>query len=288
MPLGSRGLGSIAALCLAGAACGSQPSSSGGPTTPTPPSAAIRALTLSATAGFRHDSIVAARQALAGAAAATGRFTVTSADDVAGVSAASLDSHDVLVFLMTSGELPFTVEQKTAILTFVSRGGGFVGVHSAADTLYGWPEYGELVGVYFREHPWTRRATVIVEDRTHPTTSALDSSFSIEEEFYTFRENPRPRVHVLLRLDAASVGGSGDYPLAWTRAYGRGRVYYNALGHFAATWNNPLFQRQIVEAIVWAGGSREDRATVPGTQEKGAGHGFERQADHTLAARNRQ
>ena len=61
-------------------------------------------------------------------------------------------------------------------------------------------------------------------------------------------------MQVLLRLDAASVGASGDYPLAWTRTYGSGRVYYNALGHFAATWANPLFERQIVEAIVWAAG----------------------------------
>jgi type 1 glutamine amidotransferase len=211
-------------------------------------------LALSATAGFRHDSIPAARQALAGAAASSGRFTITATDDVATVTTASLAEQDVLVFLMTSGELPLSAEQKAAILAFVSRGGGFVGVHSATDTLYDWPEYGTLVGAYFREHPWTRRATVIVEDRAHPATAMLDSSFAIEEEFYAFRENPRPQVQVLLRLDAASVGASGDYPLAWTRAYGSGRVYYNALGHFAATWANPLFQRQIVEAIAWGAG----------------------------------
>jgi type 1 glutamine amidotransferase len=80
----------------------------------------------------------------------------------------------------------------------------------------------------------------------------LGGQFSIEEEFYAFRENPRPRVHVLLRLDAASVGGAGDYPLAWTREQGNGRVYYNALGHFAATWGQPLFQQQILGAILWA------------------------------------
>ena len=52
------------------------------------------------------------------------------------------------------------------------------------------------------------------------------------EEFYTFRDNPRPRVQVLLRLDAASVGAAGDYPLAWAQSFGSGRTYYNALGHF--------------------------------------------------------
>lgn len=129
----------------------------------------------------------------------------------------------------------------------------------------------------FKEHPWTTRVTVAVEDRAHPITSMLGPSFSIEDEIYTFRENPRPHAHVLMRLEAASVGASGDYPLAWTRAYGSGRVYYNALGHFAATWSNPLFLRQIVEAIVWAGGTSTapPQRTIRRTRTKGASHGFE-------------
>src|SRR5439155_10309547 len=139
----------------------------------------------------------------------------------------------------------FTDDQKAAMLDFVSRGGGFLGAHSATDTLYEWPAYGALVGAYFKEHPWTQQAAVIVEDGTHPSTAALGSRFSISEEFYTFRENPRPRVQVLLRLDAASVGAEGDYPLAWTQTYGSGRVYYNALGHFSETWRDRRFQDQL-------------------------------------------
>jgi type 1 glutamine amidotransferase len=72
------------------------------------------------------------------------------------------------------------------------------------------------------------------------------------DEFYTFRENPRPRVQVLVRLDAASVGSTGDYPIAWAQPYGGGRAYYNALGHFPETWRDPRFQRQIAGAIRWA------------------------------------
>ena len=81
----------------------------------------------------------------------------------------------------------------------------------------------------------------------------LAAQFSIEEEFYAFRENPRPRVRVLLRLDTSSVGASGDFPLAWAHSYGSGHVYYNALGHFPGTWTNPLFQQQIAAAIQWTG-----------------------------------
>ncbi len=104
-----------------------------------------------------------------------------------------------------------------------------MGAHSATDTLYSWPEYGQLIGAYFKEHPWTTVASVIVEDQAHPTTAGLGASFSLREEFYTFRENPRPNVSVLLRLDAASVNAAGDYPLAWTKAsWQRPRVLQRA------------------------------------------------------------
>ena len=232
-------------------ACSSQ-SSPQSPVTPSGSSGAVRVLMLTATAGFRHDSIATARQVLT-SLASSGGFTVTVTEDLSLISAANLSNYDVLFFALTSGELPFSAEQKSAILAFVSGGGGFLGVHSATDTLYDWPEYDQLIGAHFRDHPWTQPATVIVEDRSHPTTSMLGGQFSIEEEFYAFRENPRPRVQVLFRLDVGSVGATGDYPLAWTRAQANGRVYYNALGHFPATWNTPLYQQQIVAAIRWLG-----------------------------------
>ena len=218
------------------------------PGVPTQP---VRVLMLTATAGFRHDSIETARQVLAGLAATSGEFTVTATEDLSTINAANLAMFDVVFFALTTGELALTDVQKTALLAFVSGGGGFMGAHSATDTLYGWSEYGQLVGAYFKAHPWTRSATVIVEDQSHPSTAALGASFSLVDEYYTFRENPRPNVQVLLRLDAASVGASGDFPLAWTQTYGNGRSYYNALGHFASTWNDTRFQQQLAGAIRW-------------------------------------
>jgi type 1 glutamine amidotransferase len=211
-----------------------------------------RVLMLTATAGFRHESIVTARAVMTGLAAASREFEVTTTEDLSSTSAPSLTDYDVIFFALTSGELEVTAEQKSAIVNFVGRGGGFVGVHSASDTLYGWSDYGRLVGAYFKEHPWTEQATVVVEDQTHPATAGLGERFSVLEEFYTFRDNPRPRVQVLLRLDAASVGSTGDYPLAWVQSSGNGRVYYNALGHFSDTWNDRRFQQQLVGAIRWA------------------------------------
>jgi type 1 glutamine amidotransferase len=207
---------------------------------------------LTATAGFRHDSIGTARQVMANLAATTGEFRVTATEDLSMLSASSLANFDVLFFALTSGELALTAEQQSAITSFVAGGRGFLGAHSATDTLYGWSEYGVLVGAYFKEHPWTQQGVVIVEEQGHPSTAGLGDRFSLMEEFYTFQENPRPRVHVLLRLDPASVGSAaGDYPLAWSQTYGNGRAYYNALGHFSSTWNDQRFQRQLAGAIRW-------------------------------------
>jgi type 1 glutamine amidotransferase len=212
----------------------------------------VRVLMLTATAGFRHDSITTARDVMASLAAAGGEFTVTATENLSSITSSTLAGYDVLFFALTSGELAFTPDQKAAIVGFVSGGKGFLGVHSASDTLYDWPDYGRLVGAYFKEHPWTQQATVVVEDSSHPSTTGLGERFGLLEEFYTFRENPRPRVQVLLRLDSASVGAAGDYPLAWVQEYGTGRAYYNALGHFSETWRDQRFQRQIAGAVRWA------------------------------------
>jgi uncharacterized protein len=242
----------VALFACSSAQAPAQPDAPPNGPAPSPSARPLRVLMLTATAGFRHGSIDTARQVMTGLGAPSGAFTVTATDDTSAVTASALGDADVLFFALTTGELPFSADQKAAILAFVSRGGGFVGVHSATDTLYEWPEYGSLVGAYFNDHPWTQRATVVVEDTSHPTTSTLGDRFSIEEEFYRFRDNPRPRVHVLLRLDAASVSASGDYPLAWTNVYGSGRVYYNALGHFSETWLDRRFQDQVTAALSWA------------------------------------
>jgi type 1 glutamine amidotransferase len=247
----------ISSILVAGVltACGSQDSPSAPTMVDPPPSGSpVRVLMVTATAGFRHDSIATAVSTLRTLAQSSGEFAVTATEDLSVLSFANLSSHDVVMFALTSGELALSTEQKSALIDFVSAGRGFVGVHSATDTLYDWPEYGRLVGAYFREHPWTQQAVVVVEDQSHPSTAGLGAQFSIHEEFYTFRDNPRGRVQVLLRLDASSVGATGDYPLAWSHPVGSGRAYYNALGHFSETWTDARFQRQLVGAIRWAAG----------------------------------
>jgi len=140
----------------------------------------------------------------------------------------------------------------------VRDGGGFVGVHSATDTWYAIAEYRELLGGSFDGHPWHQRARLIVEDRTHSATRHLGDALEINDEIYQFRDWSRPSVHVLLRLDPRSVDvgrgrrPDGDYALAWTKAYGRGRVIYTALGHEPGVWADGRFQAHLLGAIQWA------------------------------------
>lgn len=222
--------------------------SSSTPTTPTPAGPPVRVLMLTATAGFRHDTIATARDVMN-----TLGFAVTATEDLGRFTTAGLSDIDVIMFALTSGELPFTAAQRASLIDAVNGGKGFVGIHSATDTLYEFPEYGRLVGAYFKEHPWTQQARVLVEDASHPATGVREP-FTLEEEFYTFRDNPRGRVQVLLRLDPASVNATGDYPLAWAQSFGSGRSYYNALGHFPATWRDARFQSQLTAAVRWAAG----------------------------------
>jgi type 1 glutamine amidotransferase len=248
----------VLALVLAvGCGGGREDGPSGGfgtfPPQPSPSAPPLRVLMLTATTGFRHGSIEVARQTLTTLGSRTGEFTITATENVAEVTASRLANFDILAFILTTGELPFDASQKAAIVSFVENGGGFIGAHSATDTLYDWAEYGRLVGAYFNGHPWSQEATVTVEDRDHPSTRSLGATFRLNEEYYTFRENPRSHVHVLLSLDAGSVGATGDFPLAWSQSIGQGRSFYTALGHHDATWQDVRFQAHLRGAIGWVG-----------------------------------
>src|SRR5205814_3464403 len=163
------------------------------------------------------------------------------------------------VFFFTSGELPLTDQQKSDLLSFVRSGGGFGGVHSATDTFYSWPEYGDLIGAYFDGHPWVQQVSIDVEDPDHPAMRGLAPSFRIFDEIYQLRDFTRDRTRVLMTLDTNSVDlgadgvhrSDGDFALAWSRLYGQGRVFYTALGHFDSTWRDERFERMLLNALLW-------------------------------------
>ena len=219
-------------------------------------------------AGFRHDSIPLSDQVLQQVAASSGVLQLVPSEDLSLISESGLHNFDGVLFF-TSGELPISDEQKQALLAFVRAGGGFGGVHSATDTFYTWPEYGDLIGARFNGHPWVQNVRIDIEDPDHPAVSFLRPAFSIFDEIYQFREFSRDRVRVLMTLDTRSVdlsaagtnSGTDDFPLAWCRNYGNGRVFYAALGHFEETWRDPRFQQMMLQALRWMTGLAEADAT---------------------------
>ena len=231
----------------------------------------------SRTDGFRHGSIEHSQQVISDLAASTGAFTVEFSEDTADLTADLLERTDAILFANTTGEHPFSEAQKTMFVDWLLDGGGFMGIHAAADTNYQWPEYQELVGAAFESHPHNGnqmggllldRATVQVEDTTHPITAAWEGAetFQMREEYYRWRQNPRGTqdVHVLLSLDetstytgfgrlgAISPAYDDDQPLEWTKSFrGANRVWYTNLGHYDGTFDDARWQTHFVAALEW-------------------------------------
>ena len=191
-------------------------------------------LVVTETRGFVHDSIPAAKAMVASLGYRT-RFL----DGARQLTAARLCDAGAVVFLNTSGELRLDAAGKRRLLAYVRDGGGLVGTHSAADTFDDWPSFQTMLGAGFRGHPPPGPATVGVVDRAFTATR----SFAITEEFYAFKR--RAPLHVIARL-------RGGGPLVWWRRYGRGRVFYDALGHFPQTWSDPHQRGLMADGIRWA------------------------------------
>jgi len=235
----------LLAVLLVLAGCAGAPAAAPGP----------RVLVFSRTAGFRHDSIPAGVAAVRDLGAAGG-FTVDATEKAAAFTAKNLARYRAVVFLNTTGDV-LDDRQQRDMERYIRGGGGFVGVHSATDTEYGWPFYGDLVGAYFRAHPAVQPARLVVEDRTNPATAHLGATWTRTDEWYNFRTDPRPRVHVLLTLDESSyTGGSmgADHPIAWCHPVGAGRSAYTGGGHTAATFAEPAFRAHLGGLIPYAAG----------------------------------
>lgn len=259
------GLG-ILALAVAFACSGAAQPQSGG-LTPGSPSASAQAtssapapsafavLVFSKTAGFRHDSIGAGIAAIRQLGGQLG-FSVDATEDAAKFSDASLAGYRAVVFLSTTGDV-LNDEQQLAFERYIRSGGGFVGVHSAADTEYEWPFYGALLGAYFGGHPDIQTATVQIVDRANPTTSALPALWTRRDEWYNFQKNPRPDVDVLATLDERTYSGGtmgADHPIIWSHQYEGGRAWYTAGGHTSESFSEPLFVSHLGKGILWAAG----------------------------------
>ncbi len=165
------------------------------------------------------------------------------------------------IFFMGHREVPIDDQQKADLLKFVHDDGkGFVAAHVGLTALMAWPEFGEMLGGQFQDHPYgTVEGTVINEDPNFPATRHLPAFFKLTDEFYQVKGFSREKSQVLLRLDTSKLppnqnllSKDGDFPLAWAKMYGKGRVFYGSFAHDAKTWDNPDIYHMYFEALRWA------------------------------------
>ena len=166
------------------------------------------------------------------------------------------------IFFFGVREIDLDAQQRADLLSFVRDDGkGFVATHAAATAFFSWPEFGEMLGGRFDEHPWgITDATVVVEDRTSPMSRHLPAAFAVNDEHYQLKGFSRQSVHVLARLDPTQLDlkaplvhrTDADFPVAWTKSYGNGRVFYSTLGHHRHLWDQPWLQTMYAEALKWA------------------------------------
>lgn len=259
----------VCALVVLLTACGNSQAPTTAPASGGLEAGPFKVLVYSRTAGFRHASIEAGIAAI-GQLGAEGNFTVDASEDPATFSAANLAQYRVIVFLNTTLTVLDTEAQRQALVGFIANGGGWVGLHSAADTEHEWPWYLELVGAQFRSHPPQQPGRFIVEDMTHPSTAHLPNPWTLFDEFYSFNRNPRGQVRVLLSIDEGSYepnpntsctpdqpnfpqgynGRMGDHPMAWCHDRLGGRAWYTALGHEIYLYETPEFRQHVLNGIL--------------------------------------
>ncbi|MEX1024719.1 MAG: ThuA domain-containing protein [Planctomycetota bacterium] len=222
-----------------------------------------KVLFLTHSAGYQHDVVrrpAPDTLALAEAqlvAAAKGRFEVVASQDCATIHRDRLHEWDAVVFY-TTGELPLPAEERGALVDWVRNGGAFVGVHSATDTYYEFEPYQAMLGGVFDGHPWHEAVRLVTDRSQHPALASLADEFELTDEIYQFREFARPTVHELVRLVNESVDVSlgsrrdRDYALSWCKPFGRGRVFYTALGHRPEVWEDERFLGHVVDGLAWS------------------------------------
>lgn len=237
-----------------------------------------KVLVFSKTAGFRHDSIPDGIAALQELGAEHG-FDVDDTEDADDFTADNLAQYQAVVFLSTTGDV-LNEDQQTAFEGYVEEGGGYVGIHAAADTEYDWPFYGGLVGAYFESHPHIQSATVNVEDHDHPATGHLDPTWERTDEWYNYGTNPRSQAKVLATLDESSYEGGNmgeDHPIAWCQPYEGGRAFYTGGGHTKESFAEEAFRQHLVGGIQYATGEVDADCTP----EDGAEEGWKQLFDGT-------
>lgn len=215
----------------------------------------INVLVFSKTAGYRHESIEVGIEAIKQLGKQQ-NFKVETTEDASVFSENKLKKFHVIVFLNTTMDI-LDEGQQNQFKRFIQAGGGFVGVHAAADTEYDWPWYGKLVGAYFNGHPGNpnvREATLHIIDASQAATKALPKDWSRADEWYNYKEiNDENKVLIMLDESTYEGGTNGDnHPIAWYKEYDGGRAFYTGLGHTVESYADPLFLGHLAGGIQYA------------------------------------
>ena len=221
-----------------------------------------RILLFSKTEGYRHECIPTATAALRKLCLSNG-IAVDSTEDAADFNEKNLRRYNAVVFLNTTGDV-LNPAQETDFERYIQAGGGYVGIHSATDTEYGWTWYGGLAGGYFSSHPDQQTATLEVQNHDHPATKHLGATWQRYDEWYNFKAL-NPNVTVLLNLDentykGGTMGSSSSidmHPAAWFHEYDGGRAFYTALGHTKESYAEPDFLKHVLGGIRYAIGKQK-------------------------------
>ncbi len=222
----------------------------------------IHILVFSKTAGYRHASISSGIKMLYDQSKKQ-NWVITATEDASLLRDDFLKKFDVAVFLNPTMDA-ICDEGQAAFEKFMKSGKGFVGIHAAADFEYEWPFYGKLVGAYFLSHPPAQKATVIFENYDHPAMAPFKGmkTYTTVDEWYAYKENPRPNVHVLARLDESTIKKGrkdknekwrmGDHPLIWWNDNDGMRSFYTVFGHTHEAFQDKLIIEHMTNAINWA------------------------------------
>ena len=216
----------------------------------------LNVLVFSKTKGYRHQNIeigVASFRTLA----ANKSWKITTTEDATYFNDKFLSKIDVVVFFNTTGDI-LNSSEEIALEWFIKSGGGFLGIHAAADTEYDWPFYQELIAAHFASHPPTQKARLIVHQETnHPAIGHLGNEWSLRDEWYSFKEPLKSHATLLMEVDDSSLSGkiplTGSHPIAWAHEKYGGRSMYTGIGHTAEQFSDPVYLEHIARSVEWVG-----------------------------------
>jgi len=211
-----------------------------------------RVLIFTKTMGYHHASIPDGVKAIQQLGVEHGFDTDTTSSSEL-FNSENLKKYKAIVFVSTTGDL-FNDDQKAALVNYMKSGGGYVGIHAAADAEYKWPWYNQLVGAWFDSHPKQQQATIRVVDANDRSTKHLPKEWVRTDEWYNFK-NIQPDLHVLLTIDESTYQGGKNgtmHPMAWYHKVENGRAFYTELGHTSESYSDPNYLNHLLGGIEYA------------------------------------